>query len=97
MACVLDAAFLEHDAYALFSRIMNATKEWYALNDPARRPSVAKPAFARDGNASDDEDDSVVVKKLKKIQDKLLKESDPQLYAHLTKLKIVPQIYGLYE
>ena len=36
---------------------------------------------------------SAVVSKCKAIQIELLKEKDPQLYTHLTKLRIEPQLY----
>lgn len=35
MRTLLDTKYTAHDAYAIFSRIMNATKDWYAYNPNA--------------------------------------------------------------
>lgn len=38
---------------------------------------------------------NVIVTKLQRIQDDLLKRVDQELYDHLTKMDIAPQIYGM--
>ena len=38
---------------------------------------------------------NVIVNKLTRIQDYLLKKIDPELYAHLENMEIPPQIYGM--
>lgn len=38
---------------------------------------------------------NVIVTKLQRIQDDLLKKVDQELYEYLTKLDIAPQIYGM--
>ncbi|KJE95089.1 TBC1 domain family protein [Capsaspora owczarzaki ATCC 30864] len=96
---MLDASFIEHDAYVLFSKVMSATADWYAQGDAPKRVPKPAPTFITapfaDAKEEEQEKTSDIVKKLKHIQHKLLQDADPTLYAHLQNLQIEPQLYGL--
>ncbi|XP_053409326.1 TBC1 domain family member 5-like isoform X4 [Mercenaria mercenaria] len=94
--CVLDPKYLEHDAYAMFSQVMQTMEPWYVSKEvyPTKQnidPSSSQP-FARpqDLNPS-----NVIVTKLTRIQDYLLKKADLELHMHLERHEIAPQIYGI--
>ncbi|XP_060555874.1 LOW QUALITY PROTEIN: TBC1 domain family member 5-like, partial [Ruditapes philippinarum] len=94
--CVLDPKYLEHDAYAMFSQVMQTMEPWYVSKEvyptkQATDPSCSQP-FARpqDLNPS-----NVIVTKLTRIQDYLLKKADLELHMHLERHEIAPQIYGI--
>ncbi|KAL4228737.1 TBC1 domain [Mactra antiquata] len=90
---VLDPKYLEHDAYAMFSQVMLTMEPWYVSKEvyPTKSADVNQP-FARpqDMNPS-----NVIVTKLTRIQDYLLKKADHELHFHLEKHEIAPQIYGI--
>jgi len=82
-----DAAYIEHDAFTLFDRLMKTMDQFFTRN------SDVTPGNSRDG--MDNSTSSPVVQKTKKIQDIMLKKLDPILHAHLVDLDIEPQIYML--
>ncbi|XP_052252707.1 TBC1 domain family member 5-like isoform X2 [Dreissena polymorpha] len=94
--CVLDPKYLEHDAYAMFAQVMQTVEPWYVSKevyptkadlDPTATQPFAKP---QDLNPS-----NVIVTKLTRIQDYLLKKADHELHVHLERQEIAPQIYGI--
>jgi TBC1 domain family protein 5 len=42
MLQVLDSAFVEHDAYILFDKLMTFGKSWYEFNDDVPNRKTAK-------------------------------------------------------
>lgn len=92
---VLDPKYLEYDAYAMFSQVMETVEPWYVSKevyptksqDPASSQPFSRP---QDLNPS-----NVIVTKLTRIQDYLLKKADHELHMHLERLEIAPQIYGI--
>ncbi|XP_012587604.1 PREDICTED: TBC1 domain family member 5 isoform X2 [Condylura cristata] len=96
MKALLDPEYLEHDAYAMFSQLMETAEPWFSTFEhdgqkgketlmtpiPFARPQDLGPTIA-------------VVTKVNQIQDHLLKKHDIELYMHLNRLEIAPQIYGL--
>ncbi|XP_068603244.1 TBC1 domain family member 5 [Brachionichthys hirsutus] len=96
MKCVLNPAFLEHDAYAMFSQLMETAEPWFSnferelrkgkdemlTSIPFARPQDAGPSVA-------------IVTKVNRIQDQLVKRHDVELHMHLNRLEIAPQIYGI--
>ncbi|XP_057683964.1 TBC1 domain family member 5 isoform X1 [Corythoichthys intestinalis] len=96
MKCLLNPLYLEHDAYALFSLLMETAEPWFSCYErevrrgkeemltsiPFARPQDAGPSVA-------------IVTKVNRIQDQLVKKHDVELHMHLNRLEIAPQIYGI--
>ncbi|NXN42586.1 TBCD5 protein, partial [Rhinoptilus africanus] len=96
MKVLLNPEYLEHDAYAMFTRLMKTAEHWFSTFEhdsqkekdvmitpmPFARPQDLGPSIA-------------IVAKVNQIQDHLLKKHDIELYMHLNRLEIAPQIYGL--
>ncbi|XP_046529997.1 TBC1 domain family member 5 [Equus quagga] len=96
MKILLNPEYLEHDAYAMFSQLMETAEPWFSTFEhegqkgketvmtpiPFARPQDLGPTIA-------------IVTKVNQIQDHLLKKHDIELYMHLNRLEIAPQIYGL--
>ena len=81
MLAILDASYIEHDAYALFSKIMERAGSFYELGDPN----------------STSADQSAIVEKSKYIHEVLLMKIDPELATHLSNIEVLPQIFLMYE
>ncbi|XP_056876335.1 TBC1 domain family member 5 [Takifugu flavidus] len=96
MKCLLNPAYLEHDAYAMLSQLMETAEPWFSSFErevrkgkeemltsiPFSRPQDAGPSVA-------------IVTKVNRIQDQLVKKHDIELHMHLNRLEIAPQIYGI--
>ncbi|KAL0961840.1 hypothetical protein UPYG_G00332360 [Umbra pygmaea] len=96
MRCVLNPAFHEHDAYAMFSQLMETAEPWFSSFErevrrgkdemmtslPFARPQDLGPSVA-------------IVTKVNRIQDQLVRKHDVELHMHLNRLEIAPQIYGI--
>uniref|UniRef100_A0A671XY61 TBC1 domain family member 5 n=1 Tax=Sparus aurata TaxID=8175 RepID=A0A671XY61_SPAAU len=94
MKCLLNPVYLEHDAYAMFSLLMETAEPWFSSYErevrkvkmltsiPFARPQDAGPSVA-------------IVTKVNRIQDQLVKKHDIELHMHLNRLEIAPQIYGI--
>ncbi|NWQ73023.1 TBCD5 protein, partial [Columbina picui] len=96
MKVLLNPEYLEHDAYAMFTRLMKTAEHWFSTFEhdsqkekdvmitpmPFARPQDLGPSIA-------------IVAKVNQIQDHLLKKHDIELYMHLNRLEIAPQIYGM--
>ncbi|XP_075900007.1 TBC1 domain family member 5 [Nelusetta ayraudi] len=96
MKCLLDPEYLEHDAYSLFSQLMETAEPWFSSFErevrkgkeemltsiPFSRPQDAGPSVA-------------IVTKVNRVQDQLVKKHDVELHMHLNRLEIAPQIYGI--
>ncbi|XP_077159143.1 TBC1 domain family member 5 isoform X3 [Paroedura picta] len=96
MKVLLNPEYLEHDAYAMFIHLMKTAGHWFSTYEhdgqkekdtmmtpiPFARPQDLGPSIA-------------IVAKVNQIQDHLLKKHDTELYMHLNRLEIAPQIYGL--
>lgn len=96
MKILLNPEYLEHDAYAMFSRLMETAEPWFSSFEPEVRkekePPVSTTPFARPQDMSSS---IAIVAKVNHIQDHLLKKQDIELYLHLNRLEIAPQIYGI--
>ncbi|XP_041347301.1 LOW QUALITY PROTEIN: TBC1 domain family member 5-like [Gigantopelta aegis] len=92
---IMDPKYLESDAYAMFCKVMETVEPWYLskdLENPRPTDKVTSQPFSRpqDLNPS-----NVIVAKLTRIQDYILKKFDPELHQHLERLDIAPQVYGI--
>ncbi|KAG9303580.1 hypothetical protein G9A89_018476 [Geosiphon pyriformis] len=99
----LDAEFVEHDSFALFSLLMKSAKVYYEYNDeifnrrPIKRSQGSDIENARLIATAQAEAAKLtpVVMKCNKIHEEYLKTVDPDLYNHLKTLEIEPQLYGI--
>jgi len=93
---LLDANYLEHDAFTLFTYLMKLAKEWF-LQEPSSSPRQNnKKRKKKDEPFSNlEENTSPVVQKCKHIQNDILKERDLPLFNHLESLNVEPQLYML--
>ncbi|KAG8442941.1 hypothetical protein GDO86_011669 [Hymenochirus boettgeri] len=96
MKLLLNPAYLEHDAYSLFSNLMRSAEPWFSTFEHDSRKEkdaiLSTMPFAR---PQDIGPSIAIVSKVNYIQDQLLKKHDIELYMHLNRLEIAPQIYGL--
>ncbi|KAJ2898706.1 WD repeat domain-containing protein [Zalerion maritima] len=84
MALVLDPAYVEHDSFALFEKLMSSCKPFYETDWPhgsAATLSASQNQISR------------IVEKSKHIHDACLSCVDPELAAHLTHIEVLPQIF----
>lgn len=87
MLRVLDAAFIEHDAFVLFAKLMDHAQTFYEIKETAVKPGYPVPAT----RAMDQS--SAIVERSKFIHEVCLHKVDPELAAHLTNIEILPQIF----
>lgn len=87
MLQTLDAAFVEHDSFVLFSRIMEQAQSFYEVKDSNPTQLRAPPGLRFQ------EQTSTIVERSKFIHEVCLQKVDPELAAHLTSIEILPQIF----
>uniref|UniRef100_A0A0B8RTH7 TBC1 domain family member 5 n=1 Tax=Philothamnus irregularis TaxID=1899461 RepID=A0A0B8RTH7_9SAUR len=96
MNILLNPDYLEHDAYAMFTHLMKTAERWFSTyehDSQKEKDAVMTPIpFARPQDLGPS---IAIVAKVNQIQDYLLKRHDTELYMHLNRLEIAPQIYGL--
>ncbi|KAL7335731.1 hypothetical protein PS15p_201161 [Mucor circinelloides] len=101
MLQVLDSAFVEHDAYILFDKLMTFGKSWYEFNEevPNRKPASSPAKSDILSNNIPKPTDSArlnpVVMTCHRIHHQYLRTVDPLLYRHLESFGIEPQLYGI--
>ncbi|KAL3076701.1 hypothetical protein niasHS_013497 [Heterodera schachtii] len=99
LAVLNDPVFLEHDAFALFTRLMSLIRCFYLSdNAPLVNANVAtfKSHLEREPfSESLSGKSSELLRRLDYICNGLLLEVDPPLHHHLSNLDILPQIYGV--
>uniref|UniRef100_A0A1I8AQ14 Rab-GAP TBC domain-containing protein n=2 Tax=Steinernema glaseri TaxID=37863 RepID=A0A1I8AQ14_9BILA len=95
-----DPEYLEADSFALFCEVMLLLQRWYVTNDDSASENPS-PSLNELGEVQlfksikDTGPSSELIEKLKFIGDVQLQEIDPELWNHLNKLDIAPQIYGI--
>uniref|UniRef100_A0A3Q2TC52 TBC1 domain family member 5 n=1 Tax=Fundulus heteroclitus TaxID=8078 RepID=A0A3Q2TC52_FUNHE len=96
MKCLLNPAYLEHDAYAMFSQLMETAEPWFSTFErevrKGKEEMLTSIPFARPQDAGPS---VAIVTKVNRIQDQLVKKHDVELHMHLNRLEIAPQIYGI--
>ncbi|XP_067360504.1 TBC1 domain family member 5 isoform X2 [Channa argus] len=96
MKCLLNPAYLEHDAYAMFSQLMETAEPWFSSFErevrKGKEEMLTSIPFAR---PQDMGPSVAIVTKVNRIQDQLVKKHDVELHMHLNRLEIAPQIYGI--
>ncbi len=83
----LRASFVEHDAFTIFSLLMQSAKSFYELGEPDRRASITSGLGKSHGGASP------IVDRSKRIHEVYLASLDPELADHLTAIEVLPQIF----
>ncbi|KAL6871082.1 RabGAP/TBC [Trichoderma novae-zelandiae] len=86
----IDPAFIEHDAFALFSQLMDHAQSFYEVKDV---PNPNPPADGSSSQARFPEQSSAIVERSRFIHEVCLQKIDPELAAHLTSIEILPQIF----
>lgn len=85
----IDQSFIEHDAFILFSQLMEHAQSFYEVKDvPNSSPPTDGPSQSRFPEQS-----SAIVERSKFIHEVCLQKIDPELAAHLTSIEILPQIF----
>lgn len=96
MKCLLNPEYLEHDAYAMFSQLMETAEPWFSSFErevrKGKEEMLTSIPFAR---PQDMGPSVAIVTKVNRIQDQLVKKHDVELHMHLNRLEIAPQIYGI--
>ncbi|KAK4074856.1 uncharacterized protein Triagg1_5005 [Trichoderma aggressivum f. europaeum] len=85
----IDQSFVEHDAFILFSQLMEHAQSFYEVKDvPNSSPPTDGPSQPRFPEQS-----SAIVERSKFIHEVCLQKVDPELAAHLASIEILPQIF----
>ncbi|KAM0334274.1 hypothetical protein ACHAQA_001296 [Verticillium albo-atrum] len=86
MLDIVNPSFIEHDAFALFSKIMERAQAFYEVKDSITRSALASAS-------RDQVETSAIVEKSKYIHEVCLAKVDPELSKHLKDVEILPQIF----
>ncbi|KAI9103086.1 rab-GTPase-TBC domain-containing protein [Phlyctochytrium arcticum] len=100
LVATFDSTYVEHDAAVLFYRLMRATKPWFEVGEEAQssRParSIQKSRYEEHRRGSEPHGKQVpIITICKRVQSDLLRVVDHDLYQHLEKQGIEPQLYGI--
>ncbi|CAK7232710.1 hypothetical protein SCUCBS95973_009194 [Sporothrix curviconia] len=97
---MLDACFIEHDAYTLFVKVMAKARAFYEMNTSI--PTLASHETGTTGdllfplastNPAGGVEESAIVELSKEIHEGTLMKVDPELAIHLKNIEILPQIF----
>lgn len=87
MLDTLDSRYIEHDAFTIFSLLMQSAKSFYELGEPERRSATPNATSNAQNGASP------IVERSKRIHEVYLARVDPDLASHLTAVEVLPQIF----
>ncbi|RYO74069.1 hypothetical protein DL764_010992 [Monosporascus ibericus] len=87
MVEMLDASFIEHDAFALFSKVMDHAKSFYEVGEAPSKNLSSTPSLGRESSTSS------IVEKSQRIHEVCLHQVDPELSDHLKDIEVLPQIF----
>ncbi|KAI9885042.1 MAG: hypothetical protein M1823_003176 [Watsoniomyces obsoletus] len=82
---ILDAEYIEHDVFTLFSLIMQTAKSFYELG--------SGPSEGRMSINGTQQSSSPIIDRSQRIHQDYLNRVDPELAEHLTNIDILPQIF----
>ncbi|KAM3722790.1 TBC1 domain family member [Dirofilaria immitis] len=105
LCAVNNPNFLEHDSFEIFTQLMMMLERWYLASDEeyVDYPSGASgsngrlnypTSFVTQDDASTDSRNELIIK-LRSIMNDILGVIDPEMHQHLSKMNILPQIYGI--
>ncbi|KAJ3093956.1 hypothetical protein HK100_006339 [Physocladia obscura] len=95
LAFIFDANFVEHDAFALFSRLMRSTKSWFDSSANTLPGGHNARVRNKASSVSAPQQNIPIVVLCNHIQNNIIQVLDPTLCSHLKHLNIEPQLYGL--
>lgn len=87
MLDILDSAYVEHDAYLLFSCLMERAHSFYEVRNASDGPAASRVEPATQ------ESRSAIVERSRHIHEVCLASVDPELSSHLLAIEILPQIF----
>ncbi|KAI1486135.1 rab-GTPase-TBC domain-containing protein [Biscogniauxia mediterranea] len=87
MVEMLDASFIEHDSFALFSKVMDCAKSFYEVSD------LPKDSASTPIDLSQQPPTSSIIEKSQFIHETCLYKIDPELSMHLKTIDILPQVF----
>lgn len=82
IAEMMDETHVVHDAFALFSRVMETAHQFYAVKHEGG-----------DGGDRGRGESSAIVERSRHIHETCLAKVDPELARHLTEVEVLPQIF----
>ncbi|KAI0105420.1 rab-GTPase-TBC domain-containing protein [Nemania sp. FL0031] len=85
MVELLDASFIEHDSFTLFSKVMDCAKSFYETAETSENTGTA--AFSMQSTKSS------IVEKSQYIHEICLYKVDPELSTHLKNIEVLPQVF----
>ncbi|KAI0909811.1 rab-GTPase-TBC domain-containing protein [Ustulina deusta] len=85
MVEMLDASFVEHDSFALFSKVMDCAKAFYETSESS--DNTGNAAFSIHSTKSS------IVEKSQYIHEVCLYKVDPELSVHLKNIEVLPQVF----
>ncbi|KAJ1928717.1 hypothetical protein IWQ60_001817 [Tieghemiomyces parasiticus] len=107
----LDANYVQHDAFALFTRVMRVARSWFEISEVATNATAnlrTRNPGSAGGARSPPVSDSLrhlkinelsratpILAKCNNVFFQLLKRVDPSLFTHLEQLEIEPQLFGI--
>lgn len=92
---VFDGKHVEHDSFVLFSRLMRNAKVWYELAPHHTKSNPTPSSLSPRTGIPVIQNFIPVVQVCNKIQNEYVKALDFELYQHLEKINIEPQLYGM--
>jgi TBC1 domain family protein 5 len=92
---ILDASFVEHDVFTLFSLVMQTAKSFYELGESRQVGSRAppSPSLSRSNAGQASQALSPIIERSQRIHHHYLQQVDPELAEHLSNIDILPQIF----
>lgn len=84
---LVDSRYVEHDAYLLFTKLMDGAQSFYTVSDANGQPSYGSMVTSSRGQSSS------IVERSKFIHEVCLQKVDPELASHLISIEILPQIF----
>ncbi|KAI9822002.1 MAG: hypothetical protein M1832_003174 [Thelocarpon impressellum] len=78
---MLDAQYVEHDAFTLFSLVMRTAKNFYELEQPTTLPDARSPQR------------SPIIEQSRRIHENYLARIDPELARRLKEIDVLPQVF----
>lgn len=103
---MLDGCFLEHDAYALFVKVMSRARAFYEMSGSSSSATQSSgshetgttgdlfsPLAASLTNSAGGVEESAIVELSKEIHEGTLMKLDPELAIYLKNIEILPQIF----
>lgn len=88
MRFTLDSVHIEHDAFTIFSVIMQTAKSFYELGGQGPRATAALS-----GRTTAPHNRSPIVLRSQRIHEDLLAKADPQLADWLKEIEVLPQVF----